>query len=65
MSGVEQLDPDFEPRVRASFGRQACMRTIGAELTRVEPGEVDIVLPFRDDLTQQYGYLTRLQSRRS
>ena len=57
MSGLQPLDPDFAPRVRASFGRQAFMRTIGAELARVEPGEVEIVLPFRDDLTQQHGYL--------
>jgi len=33
------------------------MRTIGAELMRVEPGRVEIALPFRTDLTQQHGYL--------
>jgi uncharacterized protein (TIGR00369 family) len=33
------------------------MHTIGAELVRVEPGEVELVLPFRDDLTQQHGFL--------
>ena len=33
------------------------MRTIGAKLVRVEPGEVDVALPFRDDLTQQLGYM--------
>ena len=33
------------------------MRTIGAEMARVEPGDVEIVLPFRGDLTQQHGYL--------
>ena len=57
MSGLEPLDPEFGACVRASFGRQGFMRTIGAELTRVEAGEVEIVLPFRDDLTQQHGYL--------
>jgi uncharacterized protein (TIGR00369 family) len=57
MSGIEPLDPEFAASVRASFDRQAFMRTIGGELTRVEPGEVEIVLPFRDDLTQQHGYL--------
>jgi uncharacterized protein (TIGR00369 family) len=30
---------------------------IGAALGRVEPGAVDITLPYRDDLTQQNGYL--------
>jgi len=33
------------------------MRLIGAELSRVEPGMVEITLPFRADLTQQHGYL--------
>jgi uncharacterized protein (TIGR00369 family) len=50
-------DPDFEARVRATFARQLYMTTIGAELLRVAPGEVDIGLPFRADLTQQHGYL--------
>lgn len=33
------------------------MTTIGATLTRVAPGEVTLELPFRDDLTQQHGFL--------
>lgn len=49
-------DPDFARRVRASFGRQSIMGLIGARLTRVEPGEVEIELPFRDDLCQQHGF---------
>ena len=50
-------DPDFERRVRDSFARQAAMRTVGASLARVAPGEVELHLPFRDDLTQQHGFL--------
>lgn len=50
-------DPDFERRVRASFARQAAMHTLGATIDRVAPGEVDIALPFRADLTQQHGFL--------
>jgi len=33
------------------------MHTIGARLVRVEPGEVELELPFREDLTQQHGFL--------
>jgi uncharacterized protein (TIGR00369 family) len=44
-------------RVRESFGRQAFMRLLGASLASVEPGAVDVELPFRDDLVQQHGYL--------
>jgi len=57
MPDFEAQDPDYEARVRESFARQAAMRTVGARLLRVAPGEVDIELPFRQDLTQQHGYL--------
>ena len=33
------------------------MALIGAELTRVEPGLVEITLPYRAELAQQHGYL--------
>ncbi len=48
---------DFETRVRTSFARQTVMATIGAELTRVNPGEVEIEMPYSADLTQQHGFL--------
>ena len=51
------VDPHFERRVRDSFARQSAMGLIGATLTRVEPGAVDVALPHRDDLTQQHGFL--------
>jgi uncharacterized protein (TIGR00369 family) len=50
-------NPDFEAAVRASFGQQKIMATIGAELVTVAPGELAIALPFREDLTQQDGFL--------
>ena len=49
-------DPGFAARVRDSFARQAVMAYLGATLTRVEPGLVEIELPFRPELTQQHGY---------
>ena len=33
------------------------MQLLGASLERVAPGEVDIRLPFRAELTQQHGFL--------
>jgi uncharacterized protein (TIGR00369 family) len=53
----EPQDPEFATRVRASFGRQRAMRLIGAALTTVEPGFCEIQLPWREDLTQQKGYV--------
>jgi uncharacterized protein (TIGR00369 family) len=57
MGTLVPQDERFEERVRASFGRQRVMELIGAELTRVDPGLVEIRLPYRDDLTQQHGFL--------
>ncbi|GAB4224416.1 MAG: hypothetical protein Tsb0032_28940 [Kiloniellaceae bacterium] len=53
---LQAQDPYFARRVRASFDRQTIMGLIGARLTRVEPGEVEIELPFREDLCQQHGF---------
>lgn len=50
-------DRDFEKRVRDSFANQQVMATIGASLATVEPGIVEIDLPWRADLTQQDGYI--------
>lgn len=57
MTAFTPKDPNFAERVRASFARQTLMTTIGARLTSVSPGEVEIALPFRDDLVQQHGFL--------
>jgi uncharacterized protein (TIGR00369 family) len=50
-------DQDFETKVRLSFGEQRAMATIGASLGAIEPGAVDVMLPFREDLTQQDGFI--------
>jgi len=50
-------DPQFASRIRASFGRQKAMALIGATLSVVEPGHVEVSLPWRDDLTQQKGFV--------
>jgi len=57
MSGREPQDPAWESRVRDSFGKQTFMSTLGARLTRIEPGIVDIEVAMRDDLVQQHGFL--------
>ena len=50
-------DPQFASRIRASFGRQKAMALIGAALGMVEPGRVEVALPWRNDLTQQKGFI--------
>lgn len=47
----------FEQRVRDSFGRQAFMSTLGARLTRIDAGQVEIRLTPRPEITQQHGFV--------
>jgi uncharacterized protein (TIGR00369 family) len=54
---MKTSDPDFAGEVERNFAQQAIMKTIGARLSLVEPGVVEITLPYREDLTQQDGYL--------
>ena len=56
MRAFQPADAQFERRVRGSFERQGVMRLLGARLAIVEPGRVDIELPFREDLSQQHGF---------
>ena len=49
-SGVDE-------RVRTSFARQGLMGTLGAELTAVTPGSVEITASVTDAVTQQHGLL--------
>ena len=53
----EPRNPRFADEIKQSFATQTMMGLIGAELTRVEPGIVEISLPYRADMTQQHGYL--------
>ncbi len=57
MTSFEPSDVHFESRVRSSFDQQGIMKTIGAKLTKVIPGEVHIEVPFSMALTQQHGYM--------
>ena len=54
---IQARNPSFAEEVRKSFAAQSIMQLIGAELSRVEPGVVEISLPYRKDLTQQDGFL--------
>ena len=50
-------DPDFEQRVRASFGQQRVMQTLNVEIARLEAGEIELTMPFNPAFTQQHGFL--------
>jgi len=56
MPGFEPRNPVYAQRVQSSFDRQQVMKLLGARLARLAPGECDIELPFKAELTQQHGY---------
>jgi uncharacterized protein (TIGR00369 family) len=51
------VDPNFADRVRASFAKQQVMRTLGIEILRLEPGEIELNMPFALAYTQQNGFM--------
>jgi uncharacterized protein (TIGR00369 family) len=54
---MDAPNPSFAEEVKSSFARQAIMNLIGARLSLIEPGVIEITLPYRADLTQQHGFL--------
>lgn len=46
---------DLETRIRNSFDRRTMMRTLGASLSRIAPGEVVITAPILPTSLQQQG----------
>ncbi len=54
---LDPKNPDFAAVVRASFGRQNFMATLGASIAHLSPGEVHLRLPYSPALCQQNGFL--------
>jgi uncharacterized protein (TIGR00369 family) len=57
MASFEPKDPDFLARVAASFGRQPVMQTLGIEIARLAPGEIELTMPYGRSFTQQHGFI--------
>ena len=57
MNEYKPIDPNYEARIRSSFEKQGVMKTIGASLAKIAPGEVVIEFSYDPSLTQQHGYI--------
>jgi len=53
MQRFEPKNPDYRTVAVATFERQQAMRTLGISITRLDPGEVDLSMPYSSDFTQQ------------
>ncbi|MDE2579895.1 MAG: PaaI family thioesterase [Hyphomicrobiales bacterium] len=51
------LDGAIEKRMRDSFAAQGLMKTFGAHIARLAPGECEIHLPFGAHVTQHHGFV--------
>jgi uncharacterized protein (TIGR00369 family) len=50
-------DPNFRDRVRASFARQQVMQTLRIGIVRLEPGEIELTMPYDAAYAQQHGFV--------
>ncbi|PZW44806.1 uncharacterized protein (TIGR00369 family) [Humitalea rosea] len=54
---IAPRDPGYEAKTRDSFARQPLMAHLGARMTRVEPGIVEVEMPCIPEVTQQHGHV--------
>ncbi|WP_299911585.1 PaaI family thioesterase [uncultured Paracoccus sp.] len=52
---MTEFAPEIAAKVRASFGRQTMMQTLGAEMTEIGPGRIIITAPILPTVLQQQG----------
>jgi len=57
MSEFEPRFAGYESKVRNSFARQPINETLGIEITRLQPGEVEFKMPYNRAYAQQHGFL--------
>jgi uncharacterized protein (TIGR00369 family) len=57
MPRFEPKNPDYRAAAAATFDGQQAMRTLRISIARLEPGEVELSMPYSPDWTQQNGFV--------
>lgn len=57
MPRFEPKNPDYQDIATATFEGQPAMRNLGISIARIEPGEVELSMPYSADWTQQNGFI--------
>lgn len=57
MHRFEPKNPDYRKVATETFDRQRAMQTLGISIARLEPGEVDLSMPYSTAFTQQNGFV--------
>lgn len=50
-------DENFRSRVQNSFDRQQCMTSLNITMSKIEPGKIELSMPFNQLYTQQHGFI--------
>jgi uncharacterized protein (TIGR00369 family) len=53
----EPKNPDYRAAATATFDRQPAMQSLGISIARLQPGEVDLAMPYSAAWTQQNGFV--------
>jgi uncharacterized protein (TIGR00369 family) len=56
-SKFEAKDVAYKEKVIESFGQQGVMKTLNASILDIQPGRVELKLPYSETLTQQHGFI--------
>ena len=54
--GLAARNPDYQRAVRDGFSRQPFMAYLGADITDLRPGHVEIRVPYREEVGQNHGF---------
>lgn len=57
MTAFQVQDPDYEARVRKTFAGQLALTTLGITLAKIEPGMLELRMPYDTKFSQQNGFL--------
>jgi uncharacterized protein (TIGR00369 family) len=57
MPSFQPKNPDYRAVATDMFERQRAMQTLGISIARMEPGEVELAMPYSPDFTQQNGFV--------
>ena len=56
-TGFEPKNPAWRAAATSTFDLQPVMRSLRISIVRLEPGEVDLAMPYAEAFTQQHGFV--------
>ena len=50
-------DKNYRNKVQESFDRQRAMKSLGVTIENIEPGRIELKMPYLEEYTQQHGFV--------